>query len=185
MTFDTQSPWLQKFRFDPITTGVFRGHYALQGSLNSRSTGGDAEHRLKLIETAVNSPAYGLRRKLFRLTLEDALTEENLFRAVSLCASLHEFGWEIQIVFDGFSLPEATVRDVLMGAQWRIIKTSSNIVAYGGNEYWYLPGNGSPLKDPTFPVQQGTVLYLSAKDLDEIVVLDFLSKSKYDWNILL
>lgn len=188
MTFDISSSWLTKFRFDPITTGAFRGTYALQGSLSSRSTGGTAEHRLELVEAALASPAAAIRKKIFRLTLEDALSEENVFRASSFCETLHEFGWGIHIVFDGFSLPDAAVKDILFGAQWIVVKTTSNIVSFGGNEFWYLPSPKEPLKDPTFPLRlgpNGSVLYLSTKDLDEVVVLDFLSRSKYDWNILL
>lgn len=179
------STWLQKFRFEPITTGFFKGHYALQGTLSPTSTNGTPEHRLGIIEAALNSPAAKLRRKVFRLTIEGLLPPEDIDRAISFLETFAKFGWNIHLVFDGFTLPDGIGVSLLRGAAWVVVKTSSAIVSYAGNEYWYLPKPGEALRDPTFPVQPSTVLYLLTKDLDEIEVLDFLGRSKFDWNVLL
>lgn len=179
------SPWLTKLRYEPISTGVFHGHYALQGILTPNSNEGDPERQLELLETILKHPAAKVLRKIFRLTLDGLIGEENVFRAFNFCEALQGYGWEIQLVFDGFSLPAATVREALTSTQWVIIKTSSNIIAYGSNELWYLPKAPEGLKDPTMPLNKGTVLYLGTKDFEEVQVLDFLARSKYDWNILL
>jgi hypothetical protein len=180
-----ESPWLSKLRFEPLTTGMFRGHYAVQGTLSPTSSGGTPEHRVNILEVLLKHPAYKFPRKIFRLTLDGAISEETTFRAISFCEALRGYGWEIQFVFDGFSIPDSALKDVLTGAQWIIIKTSANIVPYGSNELWYFPKVSETLKDPIIPPNRNTVLYLGVKDFEQTQIVEFLTRSVYDWNLLL
>jgi hypothetical protein len=178
MILDSSNPLLQKIRFEPISTGYFRGAYAVQAQLGI--TPSTPEQLVELIFHVIRTSGMEkIRRKLFRLTVEGTPSQEVQYSAEALCASLVEYNYQIQIVFNGIDYFRA-----LRGANWVIAKSSSIEIPFGGNEIWYFPPEGKPLVDVVAPIKETTLMYLAPKGLSEGELLEFLARSHYTWNML-
>ena len=177
MTIETTIPLLSRLRFEPIASGYFKGVFAIQAKLEDLPA--TPEQIVKVIFDGILATAKPVRRKIFRLFVEGEPSSETQTRIESLCAALVDYGFQIQVVFDGKHWFRA-----LQGANWIVVKTSEPFVAFGGNELWYIAEEGKRLDDPTAPIRADTPLYLQAKGRSESEVLEFLSRSKYNWNML-
>lgn len=184
MTIDLTSGFLVKPRYEPISTGYFRGMWALQAQIGSGPC--SAEHIVEILRAVLGTPIAKARRRIARFTVEGSLGPDAAFYFESLVSSLKEYGFEVQIVYDGFNYSP-----LLRLASWVVAKSSALEMPHGGNEIWFIAPEGKGLVDPIMPIAisaqgiQTTLLYLSAKGRDDSEVLEFLSRSKYQWSMLL
>ena len=185
MTIDITSSFVLKPRYEPIATGYFRGIWALQAQIGAGPC--SAEHVVEIFRAVLSSPILKARRKIARFTIEGSLSSEQSFYLESLASCLRDYGFEIHFVYDGFNYIPA-LRSL---ASWVVAKSSALEMPHGGNEIWYIAPEGKPLADPIMPVvtthqlAQATLLYLSAKGRDDSEILEFLSRSKYQWSMML
>lgn len=177
MNIETTIPMLPKIRYDPITTGYFKGAFAVQANL--ANVPAKPEEIVNVIFKGIKPAGDVLRRRIFRLNVEGHIDENTALSAETLCASLVEYGYQIHIIYDGLNWFRA-----LKGASWVICKSERLEMPHGGNEVWYIPPEGRALSDPIVPIRPDTWMYLAAKGRDESEVLEFFSRSKYVWNML-
>lgn len=176
MLIETKCPLLSKLRFEPITTGAFKGVYAVQARLTDLP--GTAEGIVDAV-FAIKPVADRLRRRIFRLSTNGPIDTVVAEKAEALCAALFEYGYQIQIVYDGLNWFRA-----LSAASWIIANSSRTEMPHGGNEVWYTPDSEKgPIADPIVATRPETLMYLGIGKRSEEEILDFLSRSRHNWNL--
>jgi hypothetical protein len=165
--------WISSAEVDFLREGLYAGALALSLHFTGKPIE-SVELMSEVLDplTKLTMPA----RKIVRF---HGLYDKTDSSITLLIEAFKSWGYSVQAVIQ-VSNADVPWKDKL---DWLILTTTTPFIPIASNELWYYPPDGDEIPEVRLPPNTPAVLYL-AKGHSVTVTMRFVTKSKYNWNLL-